>query len=217
MTPETAPAYGLWLLAFVNAAVFIIFALSFTKPQTPRDWRSFSAFSAFLVALFAEMYGFPLTIYLLSGWLQSSFPGTDWFSHDAGHLPEMLFGWKANPHFGPFHLLSFVLIGAGFWLLSVAWPVLYAAQRAGRLATTGPYARIRHPQYVGFVLILTGFLLQWPTILTLAMYPVLIWMYLRLSRSEEAEARARFGAEYDPWARRVPAYLPMGRTDSATT
>lgn len=217
MTPETAPAYGLWLLAFVNAAVFIIFALSFTKPQTPRDWRSFSAFSAFLVALFAEMYGFPLTIYLLSGWLQSSFPGTDWFSHDAGHLPEMLFGWKANPHFGPFHLLSFVLIGAGFWLLSVAWPVLYAAQRAGRLATTGPYARIRHPQYVGFVLILTGFLVQWPTILTLAMYPVLIWMYLRLSRSEEAEARARFGAEYDAWARRVPAYLPMGRTDSATT
>jgi protein-S-isoprenylcysteine O-methyltransferase Ste14 len=217
MTPETAPAYGLWLLAFVNAAVFIIFALSFTKPQTPRDWRSFSAFSAFLVALFAEMYGFPLTIYLLSGWLQSSFPGTDWFSHDAGHLPEMLFGWKANPHFGPFHLLSFVLIGAGFWLLSVAWPVLYAAQRAGRLATTGPYARIRHPQYVGFVLILTGFLLQWPTILTLAMYPVLIWMYLRLSRREEAEARARFGAEYDAWARRVPAYLPMGRTDGATT
>ncbi|MDZ4087462.1 MAG: isoprenylcysteine carboxylmethyltransferase family protein [Tabrizicola sp.] len=217
MTPETAPAYGLWLLAFVNAAVFIIFALSFTKPQTPRDWRSFSAFSAFLVALFAEMYGFPLTIYLLSGWLQSSFPGTDWFSHDAGHLPEMLFGWKANPHFGPFHLLSFVLIGAGFWLLSVAWPVLYAAQRAGRLATTGPYARIRHPQYVGFVLILTGFLVQWPTILTLAMYPVLIWMYLRLSRSEEAEARARFGAEYDAWARRVPAYLPMGRTDGATT
>jgi protein-S-isoprenylcysteine O-methyltransferase Ste14 len=163
------------------------------------------------------MYGFPLTIYLLSGWLQSSFPGTDWFSHDAGHLPEMLFGWKANPHFGPFHLLSFVLIGAGFWLLSVAWPVLYAAQRAGRLATTGPYARIRHPQYVGFVLILTGFLVQWPTILTLAMYPVLIWMYLRLSRSEEAEARARFGAEYDAWARRVPAYLPMGRTDGATT
>jgi protein-S-isoprenylcysteine O-methyltransferase Ste14 len=217
MTPETAPAYGLWLLAFVNAAVFIMFALSFSKPQTPRDWRSFGAFSAFLVALFAEMYGFPLTIYLLSGWLGSTYPGVDWFSHDAGHLPEMMFGWRGSPHFGPFHVLSYLLVGGGFWLLSVAWPVLYAAQRAGRLATTGPYARIRHPQYVGFVLILTGFLVQWPTILTLAMYPVLIWMYLRLSRSEEAEARARFGAEYDAWARRVPAYLPMGRTDGATT
>ena len=116
MTLDVSPAYGLWLLAFVNAAVFIIFALSFSKPQTPRDWRSFGAFSAFLVALFAEMYGFPLTIYLLSGWLQSAYPGIDWFSHNAGHLPETLFGWRANPHFGPFHLLSFVLIGGGFWL-----------------------------------------------------------------------------------------------------
>lgn len=217
MTPDTAPAYGLWLLAFVNAAVFIMFALSFSKPQTPRDWRSFGAFSAFLVALFAEMYGFPLTIYLLSGWLGTTYPGIDWFSHDAGHLPEMMFGWRGSPHFGPFHLLSYLLIGGGFWLLSVAWPVLYKAQRAGRLATTGPYARIRHPQYVGFVLILTGFLVQWPTILTLAMYPVLVWMYLRLSRSEEAEARARFGAEYEAWARRVPAYLPIRRPDGATT
>ena len=217
MTPDTAPAYGLWLLAFVNAAVFIMFALSFSKPQTPRDWRSFGAFSAFLVALFAEMYGFPLTIYLLSGWLGSTYPGIDWFSHDAGHLPEMMFGWRGSPHFGPFHLLSYLLIGGGFWLLSVAWPVLYKAQRAGRLATTGPYARIRHPQYVGFVLILTGFLVQWPTILTLAMYPVLVWMYLRLARSEEAEARERFGAEYDAWASRVPAYLPTSRPESGAT
>ena len=217
MTAESVPAYGLWLLAFVNAAVFIVFALSFTKPQTPRDWRSFGAFSAFLVALFAEMYGFPLTIYLLSGWLQSAYPGINWFSHDAGHLPEMIFGWRANPHFGPFHILSFILIGGGFWLLSAAWPVLYAAQRAGRLATTGPYARIRHPQYVGFVLILTGFLVQWPTILTLAMYPVLIWMYLRLSRSEEAEARIRFGAEYDTWARQVPGFLPRRRAEGGAT
>lgn len=217
MTPDTAPAYGLWLIAFVNAAVFIIFALSFAKPQSPRDWRSFGAFSAFLVALFAEMYGFPLTIYLLSGWLQTAYPSINWFSHDAGHLPEMMFGWKANPHFGPFHILSFVLIGGGFWLLSVAWPVLFEAQRAGRLAVTGPYARIRHPQYVGFVLILTGFLVQWPTLLTLAMYPVLVWMYLRLARSEEAEARARFGAEYDAWARRVPAFLPARRNIGGAT
>ncbi|MBN8632585.1 MAG: isoprenylcysteine carboxylmethyltransferase family protein [Rhodobacterales bacterium] len=217
MTPDTAPAYGLWLLAFVNAAVFIMFALSFSKPQTPRDWRSFGAFSAFMVALFAEMYGFPLTIYLLSGWLGTNYPGIDWFSHDAGHLPEMMFGWRGSPHFGPFHLLSYLLIGGGFWLLSVAWPVLYKAQRAGQLATTGPYARIRHPQYVGFVLILTGFLVQWPTILTLAMYPVLVWMYLRLARSEEAEARERFGAEYDAWASRVPAYLPTSRPESGAT
>jgi len=95
----------------VNSAVFIVFAYSFFKPRTFRDWRSFGAFSGFMVALFAEMYGFPLSIYFLSGWLQSRYPGIDWFSHDAGHLLEMLFGWKTNPHFGPFHILSFILIG----------------------------------------------------------------------------------------------------------
>ncbi len=202
------PGYGLWLFALLNAAIFIMFAFSFFKPQTARDWRSFGAFSAFLVALFSEMYGFPLTIYLLSGWLQTRFPGVDWFSHDAGHLPEMMFGWQANPHFGPFHILSFVLIGLGFWMISAAWRVLYQAQRSGALATTGLYARVRHPQYAGFVLVLTGFLIQWPTLLTLAMYPVLIWMYVRLARTEESEARAEFGGQFDAYAKNVPAFIP---------
>lgn len=105
------PAYGLWSLVILNSAVFIFFAFSFFKPSTTRDWRSFGAFSAFIVALFAEMYGFPLTIFLVSGWLQSRYPGIDWFSHDAGHLLEELFGWRSNPHFGPFHIASFVFIG----------------------------------------------------------------------------------------------------------
>ena len=204
----TESAYGLWSLVAINSAIFIIFAFSFFKPRTKRDWRSFSAFSAFLVALFAEMYGFPLTIYLLSGWLQTSYPGVDWLSHDAGHLPEMLFGWKANPHFGPFHILSFLFIGGGFLLLSAAWPVLYRAQREGRLATDGPYAYVRHPQYAGFVAILLGFLLQWPTVLTLAMFPVLIWMYARLAKREEADSRGIFGEEWDLYSAAVPAFIP---------
>src|SRR3990170_3248634 len=151
---EQAPAYGLWTLVII------------------------------IVALFTEMYGFPLTIYFLSGWLQTWFPNIDWFSHDAGHLLEMLIGWKANPHFGPFHLLSFAFIGGGFILISNAWRVLYAAQKNHTLATTGPYTRIRHPQYVGFVLIMLGFLVQWPTLLTLAMFPVQVFMYVRLARRE---------------------------------
>lgn len=203
-----APAYGLWSLVILNSAVFIIFAFSFAKPQTTRDWRSFGAFSAFIVALFSEMYGFPLTIYLLSGWLQSRYPGVDWLAHDAGHLLESLFGWRTNPHFGPFHLLSFAFIGGGFWLLASSWKVLYVAQRAHTLATTGPYARIRHPQYAAFVLILTGFLVQWPTILTLVMFPVLVFMYVRLARREEREVEAEFGAAYRHYAARTPAFFP---------
>ncbi len=205
---ETVPAYGLWSLVLINSAVFIIFAFSFFKPQTTRDWRSFGAFSAFLVALFTEMYGFPLTIYFLSGWLQSRFPDVNWFAHDSGHLLEIIFGWKANPHLGPFHILSFVFIFGGFILISAAWKVLYEAQRRRALATTGPYARVRHPQYAGFVLIMFGFLLQWPTLLTLAMFPVLVWMYARLARQEEREAIAAFGDAYAQYASQVPAFVP---------
>src|SRR5512138_1820169 len=123
-----APAYGLWSLALINIAVFGVFAFSFTRPRMARDWHSFGAFTAFLVALFTEMYGFPLTIYLLSGWLRSRYPDVDWFSHDAGHLLEELFGWGTNPHFGPFHVLSFIFIGGGFVLISAGWKVLYDAQ-----------------------------------------------------------------------------------------
>ena len=205
---DESQAYGLWSLVIINSAVFILFAYSFFKPRTGRDWRSFGAFSAFLAALFTEMYGFPLTIYFLSGWLQSRYPGVDWLSHDAGHLLEMMFGWKANPHFGPFHVLSFIFIGGGFVLISAAWRVLYDAQQRRALATTGPYSYVRHPQYVGFILIMFGFLLQWPTILTLAMFPVLVWMYVRLARQEEREALVTFGDAYARYAAEVPGFIP---------
>ena len=205
---ESMPAYGLWMFVLINSAIFILFAFSFFKPKTTRDWRSFGAFNAFVVALFTEMYGFPLTIYFLSGWLQSNYPGIDWFAHDSGHLLEMLFGWKANPHFGPFHLMSFALIGGGFVLISSAWGVLHTAQAAGQLASTGAYAHVRHPQYVGFILVMLGFLVQWPTLLTLAMFPILVWMYIRLARAEEQEARAEFGEAYARYTDRVPGFIP---------
>jgi len=205
---DAAPAYGLWSLVIINSLVFIIFAFSFAKPQSPRDWRSFGAFSAFLVALFTEMYGFPLTIYLMSGWLTSKFPGVDFFAHDSGHLLEVMFGWRGNPHFGPFHLLSAIFIGGGFILLASAWNVLYQAQRGHQLAKTGPYAYVRHPQYVGFISIMFGFLLQWPTLITLIMFPILVYMYAQLARREEREVIAEFGDEYIRYASGTPAFFP---------
>jgi len=201
-------AYGLWSLVIVNAAVFIIFAFSFTRPRTSRDWRSFGAFAAFLLALFTEMYGFPLTIYLLSGWLGNHFPALNPFSHNSGHLWQTLLGLKGDPHLSPIHWLSDGLIAAGFITLGSAWKVLYQAQRTHQVVTTGIYAHLRHPQYVGFVLIMLGFLVQWPTFITLIMFPILVMMYVRLARREEKGALAEFGDDYARYAARTPAFLP---------
>jgi protein-S-isoprenylcysteine O-methyltransferase Ste14 len=207
-----APAYGLWSLVVINSLIFIIFAFSFAKPQTKRDWRSFSAFSAFIVALFVEMYGFPLTIYLISGWILKRYPNLDLFSHDAGHLWNTLFGWKVNPHFDPLHILSNILILGGFILLSASWKMLYEAQRTHTLATAGPYRYVRHPQYVGFILIMLGFLFQWPTLITLFMFPILVTMYVRLAHREEREVVAEFGESYARYAKNTPAFFPrVGR------
>jgi protein-S-isoprenylcysteine O-methyltransferase Ste14 len=204
-----SPSYGLWILVALNTAVFVMFAFSFTRPRTARDWRSFGAFAGFILALFAEMYGFPLTIYLLSGWLGTRYPALDPFSHDAGHLWQTLFGLPGDPHLNPLHLASYGLLFGGFALLAAAWPVLHAAQQQGTVAATGPYARVRHPQYDGFILILLGFLFQWPTLLTLLMFPVLVIMYVRLALREERDSIQRFGAAYREYMQRTPAFLPV--------
>lgn len=209
------PAYGLWLLVLINSAFFIFFAASFSGFRVNRDWRSLGPYAAFVVAFFTEMYGFPFTIYLLSGWLSKRYPGLDLFSHDAGHLWTTLFGLEGNPHWSVFHLLSFVFIAAGFLLLSAAWHRLYQAQKSGTVATTGPYAYVRHPQYVAFVVIMFGFLMQWPTLPTLVMFPILIFVYARLARREERDMVARFGAAYENYHRSVPAFIPwLGRVQT---
>ncbi len=204
---DAESAYGLWPLVIFNTVLFAVFAVSFFHPRTSRDWRVMGGFTAFLVALFTEMYGTPLTVYLLSGWLGSKIPGLE-ATHSGGHLLNDLVGWRWDPHLSPFHLASYLFIGGGFWLIAAAWRVLYDASRAGRLATTGPYARVRHPQYDGFLLVMVGFLLQWPTIPTLVMFLVLVVVYRRLARSEEREVSAHFGPDWRDWAARTPAFVP---------
>lgn len=202
------PAYGLWGLVILNSVIFIGFAFSFFKPQTKTDWRTFGTFSAFILALFVEMYGFPLTIFLFSGWLATNYPGVDFLTHNNSHLLHTLLRMKGDSHWDVFHILSNVLIFGGFILLGNAWHILWKAQRKHKLATAGIYARLRHPQYVAFIVIMFGFLLQWPTLPTLAMFPILTFMYVRLALKEEKIAKAEFGDEYRRWAARTPRFIP---------
>tara|TARA_R110002096_G_scaffold110377_2_gene241268 strand:- start:1521 stop:2171 length:651 start_codon:yes stop_codon:yes gene_type:complete len=210
-------AYGLWTLVILNSAIFIFFAFSFTKPKTKMDWRSFGAFSAFIVALFTEMYGFPLTIYFFSGWLAEKYPGVDFLAHENGHLLHTILGFEGNAHWDPLHIASNVLIILGFFLLSAAWNVLHKAQQTRSLATTGWYARCRHPQYVAFIIIMFGFLLQWPTLPTLVMFPILVVVYVRLATREEQMAVKEFGDEYLRYMETTPAWVPAFKINKSET
>ena len=202
-------AYGNWFLVLLNIVLFSYFLKSSFKPRTKTDWRTFNSFGAFIVALFAEMYGFPLTIYVLTS-LFGTRLGID-FTHDNGHLLNTLLGLKGDPHFSILHLISYALIIGGFTLLSSAWEILYKSQKQHRLANVGVYQYIRHPQYLGFILIIFGFLLQWPTLITLLMAPILIWRYLRLAKLEEREIEKLFGHPYTAYVKRTPAFIPSQR------
>ena len=202
------PSYGDWSLAVIYTLVFALIALFFYRPESAGDWRAFVAFTAFLAALFIEMYVFPLTIYLLSGWPGSRFLHVESLPHDVGHVLEMMFDWRANPPLGVFQIASTVLILGGNLLLVAAWSVLHKAQQRRQLARTGVYAHIRHPEYVAFVLVMSGFLLRWPTLITLAMFPVLVFVYVRLARREEQEALAQFGEAYRRYLAATPAFVP---------
>lgn len=201
--------YGLWSLVFINSFIFILFAFSFTKLKTKRNWQSFGLFSAFVVAYFTEMYGFPLTIYLFSGWLSTHYPGINFFTHDGGHLFHTLFGLKGDPHFDIFHITSLVLIFLGLIITARAWGVLYKAQKNDRLATTGPYSYVRNPQYLGFILVMTGFILQWPTLITLILFPILVTLYVRLAHKEEKEMIQKFGEKYKKYVETTPMFIPQ--------
>ena len=188
MNRDAVPSYGDWSLAVVYTLIFAIVALCFYRPKTGRDWWAFGAFTAFLAALFAEMYGFTLTTYLLSGWPGTRFLHVESLSHEVGHVLEMMFDWRSNPPFGAFQIASTVLILGGFILLAAAWSARHKSHQRRELPRTGVYARLRHPEYAALVLIMIGFLLQWPTLITLAMFPILVLIYVHLARGEEQEA-----------------------------
>jgi protein-S-isoprenylcysteine O-methyltransferase Ste14 len=211
MHGENIPyGYGFWSLVVFNAAFFVVFVLSFLTPLRRREWRSFGVYSAFVVALFTEMYGFPLTIYILTSILGSRYPALNPFSHASGHLWVTLLGGGAAM-LTAIHIVSNVLMFGGLVMIACGWSRIHRAQ--GALVTTGLYRWVRHPQYSGLFLITVGLLIQWPTIVTLLTWPIFLFMYGRLARREEADTEAQFGDAYRAYAARVPRFVPRFRSD----
>lgn len=204
-------AYGMWPVVFFNVAIFVFFAVGFLRPKRKFEWRSMGAFFGFLVALFAEMYGFPLTIFLLVSLIGKSYPVLDPFSHTSGHLVLV---FLRLAHF-PFamvvlHLITNGLIFFGLYLMYKGWMLIHKSDGSS-LATEGVYARVRHPQYDGIFLVTIGFLIQWPSLTTLIMWPVLTFAYYRLSMREERELEKQFDQEFVEYRKRVPAFIPQKR------
>ncbi len=198
-------AYGMWVIAAFNVGLFLFFFLSFLPPRGRLEWRNLGIVAAFLVALFSEMYGFPLTIYLLTGWLGDAYPVLQPFNHKFGHLWVVVFG-GSNLAWVLVMGASLVLMIAGYILLSRGWRQVHGGN--GGMVTDGLYSYVRHPQYTGLFLVILGFLVQWPTLLTVLMAPVLVYAYIRLARSEERSMLDRFGDAYQQYTRSVPAFIP---------
>jgi len=194
---------GHWALAAIMAVIASWILYKYLAPKGLKEWRSAGLVQAFIVALYAEMYGFPLTIYLLTSFLGLDIPWLHMKGHlwstllglgDAGAVVEMIIG------------LSFVLLG--LTLIFNGWYRIYKAQKKDELVTGGLYRYMRHPQYTGIFLALFGQLIHWPTAPTLVLFPVIVWVYYRLSRREEKAMIEKFGEEYRAYMRRVPMFFP---------
>ena len=200
---ERATNIGFWELTVIMVVIASWLLYRYVAPKGWREWSRAGLVQAFIITLYAEMYGFPLTVYVLSGFLGWDIP---WL-HESGHLWATLFGW------GDLGAMIEMMVGYAFVFLGISlliqgWREVYRASRAGCLATAGLYGVVRHPQYAAIFLALFGQLIHWPTILTVALFPVIVWAYVRLARKEEARMIGQFGEEYLDYRRRVPMFLP---------
>ena len=178
-----------WDLVIVSIVLFVAFLL-FIPFRKKVGWKTHGMYTSFIIALFVEMFGFPLTIFFIS-----SYFGRIGFQNE--FLSYM------NSIGMP---VGLVITGIGIGLVVVGWRPIYRSKED--LVTKGIYHYIRHPQYLGFLLLTLGWLIHWPTIPITAMWPILIIMYYKIARNEEKEMKERFGDRYSFYMEKVPMFIP---------
>lgn len=203
---EEGSWYGHWGAVAFSVLLFTAFVVGLLRPFKRRDWRGLGFAEAYLVALFAEMFGVPLTIYLLGSVLGVKIGLSGLEGHLWATLLDRLGVLPLAQGVALVMWISVILVLAGLALMVAGWWVVWRAR--GELVTRGLYGWMRHPQYTGFILVIVAFLVQWPTLITLVMFPILVATYRGLARKEEADLEARFGATYTSYRRRVPMFLP---------
>lgn len=205
--------YGIWSMVIFNVILFGVFVFGFLRPKKKYEWRTLGVFAAFIVALFTEMYGFPLTIYILLSLFGDNISIVDPFQHVNGHLLGTLLGAPEWIKLIICQIGGFVML-IGLIMMGKGWRKIHEVK--GELVTDGIYAYMRHPQYSGLFLITIGILIQWPTLITLIMWPILMYAYYRLSMREERAVEEQFGEAYRQYRRKVPSFITrLGRqTDS---
>lgn len=193
---------GVWGVALIVIVLVSWVLYKYLAPKTWREWAGVGVIQAFIIALYAEMYGFPLTIYLLV-----RFFGLDKTSLNA-NLWSTLVGLGETGMFISM-IIGYLILFAGITIFFEGWRQLYRARQQNRLVTDGLYGIVRNPQYLGLFIALFGEgVVHWPTILSISIFPIVILVYVNLARHEARQVEEQFGEEYRIYRHHVPEFIP---------
>lgn len=194
---------GVWPLAVIMIVIVSWFFYRYLAPKNWHEWAGAGVVQAFIIALYAEMYGFPLTIYLLS-----RFFGLDRYDLNASLWSTLLGMGETGMLISM--IAGYALLFFGIGLFFQGWRQLHRARQQNRLVIDGLYRFVRHPQYTGLFIALFGEgVVHWPTLFSVGLFPVIILAYTILARKEERSMLAQFGDEYRIYQHQVPMFLPL--------